>query len=214
MADRILRLGVVLAVVGVVFQSAVHLFNYFALDERYASLDVSAEHTAFAWVSTAASFAAACGALLLALRRERDRPLLLLAAALIAYFSMDDFVEIHERVGYELAQRIDLSESVAQRFWLLVFAPLFFAALWILWRIARATPGEPGRYQKLALGLLVAGVVAEGAGILTKRLEEDGNGTPHSIRALFEEGFELSGWVILAAAFFAAFYDTYDRGRT
>jgi hypothetical protein len=202
-------MGVVLAVVGVTVQTVIHFFNYLALDERYAEFDVSSEHTIFAWAATAAAFGAAVAALVLALRRS-DRRLLLLLALLLAYFSLDDFVEIHERLGFELAQGLGLSENVSQRFWLVLFTPLFAFALWVLWRVAENSGGRPQRYQQLAIGLLLGGVFMEAVGLVTKNLADEGRDAPHVVRAAFEEGFELGGWIILTAGLFAAFYASFE----
>jgi hypothetical protein len=56
------------------------------------------------------------------------------------------------------------------------------------------------------MGLLVAAVVSEALGILTKLVEEHGIESPHRLRAGLEEGLELAGWVLIAAALIAMLY--------
>jgi MFS family permease len=207
-ADRLVRAGVVLAVVGVAGQTVIHLVNLFALDYRHHHLDVSAEHTAFSWASTAATFAAACAALLLATRpRTHGRMRFALLGLLLAEFSLDDFIEIHERLGVWTEEALELPEAIGPRVWLLVYLPvLVSAALLLLWSALNAPPLSR-RFQFLGIGLLVGAAFSEGLGVLTKLLEEHGTETPHRLRAALEEGLELGGWIILAAGLAAAFYE-------
>ena len=208
-ADRLLRAGVVLALVGVGVQTVLHLLNLFVLDDRYFHLDVSNEQTAFSWASTVATFAAACAALLLAARPgTQGRGRFALLALLLAHLSLDDFVEVHERLGEWTEDALDLPEAVGVRIWVLVYLPvLAAAALLLLWSALNAPP-QPRRYQLAGIGLLVAATFTEGIGVLTKLLEEHGWDWPHRVRAAVEEGFELGGWIILASGLFAAFYSS------
>lgn len=206
-SDRVLRAGVVLAVAGVAVQTVAHLVNLFVLDDRYSSLDVSGEHTAFAWASSIATFGAACAALLLAARPDtHSRRLMALMGVLLAYLSLDDYVEVHERLGTWTEDALGLPEAVGPRIWLLVYLPvLATAALLLLWS-ARNAPPRARRYQAAGIALLIAATLSEGVGVLTKLLEEHGFESPHRLRAALEEGLELAGWIVLAAGLAAAFY--------
>jgi hypothetical protein len=206
-SDRVLRAGVVLAVTGVAVQTAGHLVNLYLLDDRYSSLDVSAEHTAFAWASSVATFGAACAALLLARRpNPGSRRLMALLGVLLAFLSLDDFVEVHERLGTWTEDVLGLPEAIGPRIWLLVYLPvLATAALLLLWS-ARNAPPRAARYQAAGIALLIAATLSEGVGVLTKLLEEHGLESPHRLRAALEEGHELGGWIVLAAGLAAAFY--------
>lgn len=206
MTERLLKTGVALAVVGAGLQAVVHLFNLFALDRRYYQLDASGEGTAFAWASTMATFAAALGALFWAGSDQRVRGRAVLLAALLTYFSFDDFVQVHERFGQDLADAVDLPEAVGVRIWILIYLPLLGLAAYIVWTISVHTMERIRRFQLGAIALLAAGVVSEGAGILTKALEERGFESPHVVRAGLEEAVELAGWTVLTAALFAAAY--------
>ena len=206
-SDRLLRVGLVLAVAGTAVQTLIHLVNLFALGDRYYHLDVSAEQTAFSWASTVATFAAACAALLLAARPDTPRRgrMLLLAAAL-AYLSLDDFIELHERLGDWVGDELGLPEAIGPRIWVIVYLPVLVAAALLLVWSALSSPPRPRRYQLAGIGLLVAAVLSEGLGVLTKLLEEHGIETPHRLRAGLEEGLELGGWILIAAGLVAVLY--------
>jgi hypothetical protein len=206
-SDRLLRTGLILAVVASIGQTLGHVVNLFALHDRYYHLDVSSEGTAFSWASTAATFAAACGALLLAARPETHRrSLMVVLGASLAYVSLDDFIELHERSGDWVADRIGAPEFVGPRLWVFLFLPILAAAARLLAWTASQAPARPPRYLLAGMGLLVAAVVSEALGILTKLVEEHGIESPHRLRAGLEEGLELAGWVLIAAALIAMLY--------
>jgi hypothetical protein len=217
-SDRLLRAGLVLAVAGTAAQTLIHLVNLFVLGDRYYHLDVSAEQTAFSWASTVATFAAACAALLVAARPETHRRgRMLLLAASLAYLSLDDFVELHERLGDWVGDELGLPEAIGPRIWVIVYLPVLVAAALLLVWSALSSPPRPRRYQLAGIGLLVAAVLSEGLGVLTKLLEEHGIETPHRLRAGLEEGLELSGWILIAAGLVAVLYSEQvsdsDRNR-
>jgi len=62
--ERLLRIGVVLAVAAVGIQTLAHLANEFLLDDRVEGLDADVEGNAFTWASSVAVFAVAIAALL------------------------------------------------------------------------------------------------------------------------------------------------------
>lgn len=205
--DRLLRSAVVLAVAGVAIQTFIHVFNLFVLNDRYYHLDVSAEKTVFAWASSAATFAAACACLLIAAVPEtKGRLRMTVLGLLLAHLSLDDFVEIHERLGVEVDKALNLPEFIGPRVWVLVYLPLLAVAAALLVWAAFESPPRPGRYQLAGLGLLVLGVASEAFGVVTKLLEEHGIESPHRLRAGLEEGLELGGWILLAAGLTATFY--------
>jgi hypothetical protein len=216
-SDRLLRTGVVLAVAGTAAQTVIHLVNLFAFDDRYYHLDVSAEQTAFSWGSTVATFSGACAALLLAARPDTPRRgLMLFLGASLAYLSLDDFVELHERLGNWVGDELGLPEAIGPRIWIVVYFPVLVAAALLLVWAARSSPPRPRRYQFIGIGLLVAAVLSEGLGVFTKLLDEHGIETPHRLRAGLEEGLELSGWILIAAGLTAVLYagPLSDSGRS
>lgn len=210
-SERLLRVGLAIAVAGIVVQGVAHATNVLAFDSRYFSLDASAEGNAFAWASTMATFAAACGAAVLGLLDARNRTLALALTTLLLFLSLDDFVEIHEKLGERVGERLDLPDAIGVRIWVVLYLPLLALVALALWRLARDMPERIRRYLALALVLLVAGVLSEGLGVITKELEEEGIETPHRLRSGLEEALELGGWILLAAALVAAVYAVLER---
>jgi anaerobic C4-dicarboxylate transporter len=210
-SDRILRAGVVTAVAGAAAQILVHLLNVFAFDSRYYKLDASAEGTPFSWVSSMATLGVALGVLAWGVLDPAVRTRALALAVLFAYFSFDDFVEVHERIGDAIEDRLDLPEAVGPRIWIAIYLPLLAAAALALRSMFRHTSPSIRRYQIAGLALLVASVAAEGVGVITKKVQEHGIDSPHLVRAGFEEAIEIAGWSVLAAAMFAAAYAVLER---
>lgn len=211
-SERLLRVGMTIAVAAMVVQGVAHATNVLVFDSRFVTLDASAEGNAFAWASTMATFAAACGAAVLGLLDARNRTLALALAALLLFLSLDDFIEIHEEFGEEVAERLDLPDAIGARVWVVLYLPLLGLVALALWRLARDMPERIRRYHAFALLLLVAGVLSEGLGVITKKLEEEGIVSPHRLRSGLEEALELGGWILLAAALFAAVYAVLERG--
>ena len=136
-----------------------------------------------------------------------------LLGVLLAYLSLDDQVEVHEQLGTWTENALGLPEAIGPRIWVLVYLPvLAAAALLLVWSASNA-PARPGRYQMAGIMLLIAATLTEGAGVLTKLLENHGFESPHRLRAALEEGLELAGWIVLASGLAAASYarDLSDR---
>jgi hypothetical protein len=131
---------------------------------------------------------------------------MLLLAAALAYLSLDDFIELHERLGDWVGDELGLPEAIGPRIWVIVYLPVLVAAALLLVWSALSSPPRPRRYQLAGIGLLVAAVLSEGLGVLTKLLEEHGIETPHRLRAGLEEGLELGGWILIAAGLVAVLY--------
>jgi hypothetical protein len=208
---RLLRAGAVVAVLAATVGLVIHLVNVFAFDRRYYQLDASGEDTVFAWANAMMTFAAALGALAWGTFEHVVRSRALPLAAILAYFSLDELVEIHERLGDALSNRAGLPEAVGPRAWIAVYIPLLAVTTLLLWSMLRHTDARNRRQQLTGLGFLVAAVASEGVGVITKELEERGNGSPHLVRAGIEEALEMAGWSLIAAAMFAAAYAVIER---
>jgi hypothetical protein len=96
-ADRLFGYVFPVAIGAVAIQAALHLGNAVVLDNRISSFDADHEGNLIAWAGSSAIFAAACSAGLLALVRARDRLLLGLLAAAVAFLSLDETAALHER---------------------------------------------------------------------------------------------------------------------
>jgi len=109
-AERIVTVGLVLALVASVGQTIVGLVNGLVFDGRYIQLDLDREFNVFAWASSAATFAAAFAALLAAVALEEGRARWATFATILAFFSADDLLVLHERLTRRLRE---FKESVS-----------------------------------------------------------------------------------------------------
>ena len=200
-AGRIVSAGAWTAVAAVSLQTAVHLGNAFFGGHDF--FDVNKERNPFAWASAVATFAVGFAAAVRAVTvRDRQRRFLLLAA-IVAFFSLDEMVVIHERLGRGAADLLGLSESFARVLWPTLYAPLLALALVLLVTLPRGAPPRVRRLAAVGVGLLAFAVVAEVASLPISTEVAPGENWPHTIEGAFEEGAELGGWILLASAFAA-----------
>jgi hypothetical protein len=200
--DRVVTLGLGLALVAVSGQTVSHLFNEFALDGEIRNLDADAEFTTFAWAGSVSIFSAALGAALVAALEGYAR--LYGVAAVLAFLSLDEIVQAHEQLALELAEGSELPDYVGVRLWLVLYGPLLLALAFVLWRFS-ARLRDPARRALLGgLGLLVLAVALEAVGLPTKWLDERGVEWPDVLRIAAEEAAELGGWILVATALLAA----------
>lgn len=118
--------------------------------------------------------------------------------ALLVYFALDDWVEIHENLGEDVSDALGFPGYVGPRLWVALYLPLIGAVVALLWLVAEEVGGRARQSIVAGMGLLAAGYALEAFGIVTKRLEERGVELPHAVRAGLEEGTELAGWIVLA----------------
>ena len=151
----ILRVALVL----VALQSVLHLVDAVVFDLRIARLDADAEQSVWSWAASASEFTAALGsALLLALAPGRRKSLGFLALV-FAFFSMDDTVQIHERLA-NLA--VFDAAGISGRFvWPVLYAPLMLVTFVLLWRVSGALAERCRSSVRTGLVLLGLAVVLE-----------------------------------------------------
>jgi hypothetical protein len=140
--------------------------------------------------------------LLAAVRPSRRRSLLALAAAL-SFFSLDDAVFLHERIG-ELDTELGLGSSGGRLVWPAVYLPLLTGTLYLLLVASRAAPAPARRILRVGSGLLVAAVVLEVSSYSLVRLGYGFRDWPFTIEIVLEEGLELAGWILIAGGLTAA----------
>lgn len=196
--DRLLDLGLGLAAAAFALELLAHVGNEWALDGRVANLNAGAEGNAPTWASSVTTFTAAVGVLIAALAAVRRRLDLFALAALLAWFSLDDIIQAHERVSGVLDVFGDVPEYIRTRLWLPVYLPLFALAGYLLLRFAGEAPARAARFVRAGFALLVVGVLFEVAGLSTKWLARRDVVWPDDIRVGLEEGIELAGWVLVA----------------
>ncbi len=177
------------------------VINALALDDAIPDLDAGIEGSVNNWLtvvgSAIAAFAAAGHAYVVPARRRWFIAL----AAIFAFLSLDDLTQIHERTASNLQGRLDfLPGAIADHIEIVIFAPIFALALVLAWAVAREVPARPGRLLQAGLILLVAAVVVDLGATATEELKQDGTEWPHETRIAFEEGLEVSGWIIVSGA--------------
>jgi hypothetical protein len=209
--DYLLDVGLLLAVVALGLELTGHLVNEWLLDDRLSNLDAGEEANATTWASSAATFSAAYAAVLWLLAGARARAELLLLTAVVAFFSLDDIIQAHERLSEQLDVLESLPDYVRTRIWLPVYLPLLGLVGLLLWRAARDGPARAGRFVRAGLVLLVAGVALEVIGLSTKWLARRGTVWPDDIRVGLEESTELAGWILVAAGLTAAAVAAWQR---
>lgn len=188
---------------GVAAQTAIHLFNGWALDYRWGALNAAEDESVFGWASTAVTFGAALGVMLFAATRRFRLAGPFALAAIIAFLSLDDFIELHERVG-GLWETLGLWEKADRLVWPAIFLPLLAAAFVLALRLSADGPARAGRLVRTGLILLVAAVVLEVASQGLYHLGWDDQDLPLVIEVVAEEGAELAGWILVATGFFVA----------
>jgi integral membrane sensor domain MASE1 len=194
LADRLVRVGVGLALAAVLTQTIVHLVNAFTLDR--AMLTVNGEQNLSAWATSATIFAAGLACLLLAIVGQRPTLPLLGVAGLLAFFSLDEALAVHERVANTALERLDLSSAWDSVVWPIIYLPLTGAILVTLLVVSRTSPRTIGRLLVVGLGCLVLAVAAE---VVSAPISDDEN-LAHTLEGALEEGLEFAGWALIATA--------------
>jgi hypothetical protein len=189
--------GVGLMILAVSGQTAAHLLNVVLFDRDVHLLDVDAERTLFSWASVGIIFAAAVlAALLAALRPERARPLLGLAA-ILAFLSVDDALGIHERLSNRVGDWLPSVSELNRIIWPLIYLPLLAYVFVVMVVLAHGLRRTPARLVRLGLALLVTAIVLEMASALLFASGLDRGDLGYEIEAALEEGAELAGWMLL-----------------
>lgn len=193
-ADQVVRMGVWLTIAAVAFQTACYVLNgVFDLDIGAANLD--ADNTPFSWASTAATFAVAYMALLLA-GRSRARRRLVAASAIVAFLSMDDMLALHERLSESVERHSSFSE-IGRIVWPILFLPGLAFVFFAFWTLARPALPRAALVIRGGLILLALGVGLEMASSLFFAAGSE-KGSAYHLEVALEEGCELAGWMLLA----------------
>jgi hypothetical protein len=206
-AERLCVAGVLLGAGSFGALVLAHLVNHALFDGDVWNLNPGTEGNAWTWASSAAVFAAGFAALVRAVAVEERRTTFAWLAAALMFFSLDDAVEIHEQVGRAVGTRLLESAPgyMQNRTWLVLYIPLLIFVALTLWR--ESTGSHPARRTlRLGLWLLVAAVVSEAFGLVTKPIDRRGVAWPDILRVGVEEGIELAGWIVAAAGLTALVY--------
>jgi hypothetical protein len=199
-----LRAGVRIALAAALAQAVLHTFNMLVLDGRAWHLNADTDGNSLSWLGSMTIFAAALGALLLATVTPRRTSLLVLAAVL-AVLSLDELIAIHERLGQEGREALDLAPELGRIVWPVLFLPLLGAVLLTGWK-ALGLLAPPARRQFLAgLGLLVLAVALEVVWTPFFFVGGEVGDWPDVLQVGAEEGAELAGWILVASALLAEY---------
>lgn len=210
---RLVRLGVTIAAATVAAQSAAHLVGVRLLDDQYLHLNADDEHGFPAWLSSSVTFTAAFASLLLALLREAvDRKLVALAG-LLAFFSLDDAVGIHERLAEKVGDALGYGDTAERLIWPIVYLPLLIVGVALLLYVGRQLPQRLERLLRWGLGFLALAVVAEGVSTVLSAADAERGSWPDALEVIVEEGAELAAWILIATALLAAVLSLLSEDR-
>lgn len=190
----LLKLGAWTAIIAVTVQTAAHLVYSYV----WPSLLLNADNDwgTFAWASTVVTFSGALAASVLAALGP-ERGLKLTLAAILAFFSFDDGVRLHERLSADVVSLIPW-EHAGRVAGMLVLLPLMAVAFVVLWRLSRAEAGRVRGHIRLGLGFLVTAIFLEAVvSTLIRRGGWSGSDLPMVLEVLVEEGAELGGWILI-----------------
>jgi hypothetical protein len=199
--DRLIAFGFGFAIAAVLFQAMAHLTYVFLTDGRAGELNLDAEQGAFSWVSSGTTFCAAFVSFLLALFRPQRRARLFALAAIFALFSLDDAIELHERLGESATTNLfNLGKSFNYALWPVLFFPLLGLAFLLLWDVSRSSAGRGRRTLRVGMALLVVGVAAEAAASAWYVPGGEAETWPGALQIIVEESAELAGWILIVTA--------------
>ncbi len=201
--DTLLTVGIAGALGAVVLQTILHFTDVLVFDFRYNIINPDSEQNIPNWGSASTTFVAAVAALLLGLVSSgRLRARYLVLAAILAFFSLDDAVGLHELFVLGTVAGVEQAERFV---WPLLYLPLLVAGLLLLVAAARRAFWRARVTVLVGLAMLVAAVAVEYIGGLIRNL--DGvtvESLTYAFPVTIEEGLELAGWMLIATGLLAA----------
>ena len=186
------------ALVGVVVQTTLHLAAALLFDRRIDRLNADLDSSVWGWTGVVAEFSTALGAGLLALQVARHRRALVFLAVALAFLSMDDAVQVHERVG-GLLTVLGPFEELSRVTWPTLYAPLMLTVFVLLWRLGGALGPRDRQLARAALVVLGSAIVFEFTSPLLLEVGAWRGHLAYDVETVLEEGCELGGWLMLAA---------------
>jgi hypothetical protein len=212
LVGRLLTTGYVVALAAVAVQSVAHVANGVFFDDEIGAFNADHDASVFAWASAAATVAAAF-VLFLFWLVTRGAGRLLVVAVVLAFFSLDDVVRIHERLADgDPFRRLRAPDRVGPARLARDLPPAAHARVRRPLAPRGGAPGRVGSALRLGLVLLVAAVAAE---VVSAPLYISGadSGWPGRVEVVLEEGAELAGWTIVAAGLTCLLADALVRAR-
>lgn len=209
--DRFVRAGIAIAAVSFAVIAICQFAFVFVFDGETVFLNADAEDSSFSWASSVVTFSAGVVAFLIALDGHLPRRYFALAA-LLAWFSFDDSVQMHERIGEWVTEDVFLArEAYSHAVWVVVFLPLLAAAFLLLWRVGEELPARARTVLRAGLACLVVGLVAEAAAAAWYGAGETAETFFGATQIAVEEGAELAGWILIATGLSVALRAAFSR---
>jgi hypothetical protein len=193
--------GAIAAVAAVVCQSALYLWNSFALDRPL--YDIGNARTFNAWAGDVSLAACAALAALLAVAARRNRGTAMALTPLLVFFAIDEGTEIHDTIAEQVANALGIHRFGPDFVWPFLYAPLLLLAGALILRIGRSAIGLSRGSFRVGLAALVVAVVAQLVwGALENQVGYLSKG--HILEIVVEEGGELGGWLMVGTGLAAA----------
>jgi hypothetical protein len=165
-------------------------------------------------MSSVTTFAAAVIAAALATLLPEQRARLLIVAGVLALFSLDDAIQLHETLGERANAQLGLADALAHATWPLVFLPLLAFVFVVLWQVAKNAAKPVRLILRIGLGLLALGIATEALAAPWYAVGGEAETFVGAVQIVVEEGAELGGWILLATGLAAiAFGRAYAIGR-
>jgi hypothetical protein len=190
--ERLIRVGVLFAVVGVAIQTSIHTLNA-ALDGGHY-FSVNGEGNPITWGHSAVIFAGAFVCTLHATTLTLRRLEWVAMAVILAFLSFDEMLIVHERVVEGVLDVLNVPIVWDSVVWPVLYLPVLGVLVLLLVGVARSVPGRVGRLVLVGLGFLAAAVSAE---VLSAPISTGGDSWLHSVEGAVEEGAEFAGWILI-----------------
>jgi hypothetical protein len=206
-------------VVMVVLQCLLHLLDAAVFDLRIDRLDADNDRSVWSWAGSAAELMAAVGAGLLVVVAPGRWKWLAFLTVVFTFFSMDDSVQVHERLSHVLDAFPGGPPIPRRVVWPVLYAPLMLVTYVLTWRLSGAMAGRCRRAVRGGLVMLGLAVVLEFA-VSTVIIKAGYGRIAHDTRVgsmlyeyevIVEEALELAGWLLIAAALIATGLDLLVR---
>jgi hypothetical protein len=204
LAAETLRILVWVAVGTWLATTIAHVADLTLFGRQVMLIDVESQQSVAAWASsTVLVLAAAAAGLLAIVRRPVAWSFIALAIAL-ALLSADDDIGIFDQIlRHRLPSRPDPDVVI----WIVSFGPLMALTFVLLGRFARTAPAAVARTVWWGLALIVVAVLGELLVTVVDIPALTVGQWPYELEVTIEEGFELLGVALLAAALFGTLVD-------
>jgi hypothetical protein len=192
----VIRAGVVVAAVAVVVQTAVQLANRAWLHTPRLNADV--DESALTWLSAGATAVAAVAVLALAFVSLRRVRLIVLAAVLVV-FVVDDVLALHEQASLKVSATLGLDLTYTRAIWPLLYLPALAFAFIALWQLAGRAVSVAGLAIRRGLVTLVGAIALEVLWTVWHQGPGSIGDWPDTVEVAVEEGLELAAWIVIAS---------------